>query len=80
MNDFMHTKMIQDAVIRKLEIFGESVINIPVEFRAQHPEILWKKIVGMRNIFIHVYFGVDNDMYGIPLQKTFLILKNKYRT
>ena len=31
-------------------------------FRAAHPEIPWQQIVGMRNVLVHRYFGVDFDV------------------
>ena len=51
--------LIQDAVIRRLEIIGEAVKNIPFSFRKEYPKIPWKKISGLRDILIHEYFGVD---------------------
>lgn len=50
---------IQDAVIRRLEIIGEAVKNIPQSFREKHPIIPWIKIAGMRDKLLHHYFGVD---------------------
>jgi uncharacterized protein with HEPN domain len=49
----------QDAVLRRLEIMGEAVKNIPKSFREKYPEIPWKRIAGMRDILIHEYFGVN---------------------
>jgi uncharacterized protein with HEPN domain len=48
-----------DAVVRNIEIIGEAVSTIPPEIRRKYPEIPWTKIVGVRNIVIHRYFGVD---------------------
>jgi len=56
---FQHDDKTQSAVIRKLEIIGEAVKQIPEEKRHQHPEIPWKQIAGMRDKLIHFYFGVD---------------------
>lgn len=56
---FLKSELIQDAVIRRLEIIGEAVKNLPVAFKEKHPEVEWKKLAGMRNILVHEYFGVD---------------------
>jgi len=50
---------LQDSVIRRIEIIGEAVRNIPWEIKQKYPDIPWKDIVGMRDILIHQYFGVD---------------------
>jgi uncharacterized protein with HEPN domain len=47
------------AVVRKLEIIGEAVKQLPDSYTQQHPTIPWKQIAGMRDKLIHFYFGVD---------------------
>jgi len=48
----------QDAIIRRLEIIGEAVKNIPTVVKKKYPGIPWKDIAGMRDKLIHEYFGV----------------------
>ena len=48
-----------DAVVRNFEIMGEAVKAIPSEITSQYPQIQWQDIVGMRNVLVHDYFGVD---------------------
>jgi uncharacterized protein with HEPN domain len=48
-----------DAVIRNFEIIGEASSKLPKEFRDKYPEVPWESIIGLRNVLIHDYFGVD---------------------
>lgn len=47
------------AVIRAIEIIGEATKKVPPPVRNRHPEILWKRMAGMRDRVIHGYRGVD---------------------
>jgi uncharacterized protein with HEPN domain len=47
------------AVIRKLEIIGEAVKQIPDEIRQRYTQVPWREMAGMRDKLIHFYFGVD---------------------
>ena len=51
--------MIQDAVVRNLEIVGEATKRLSPAFRERHPDIPWRAISRMRDRLIHAYFGVD---------------------
>lgn len=56
---FMDDDLLQDAVIRNLEIIGEGVIKLSPELRARHSEVPWREIAGMRNRLIHGYMNVN---------------------
>jgi len=58
-DEFLGNLLLQDGVVRQLEIIGEATTRFSIEFRDAHPEIAWAKMVGMRNRLIHVYFEVD---------------------
>jgi uncharacterized protein with HEPN domain len=53
--------MIQDAVIRNLEIIGEASKNLTEQVKARAGDQPWRKIKGMRDKLIHHYFGVKLD-------------------
>nr|WP_246941806.1 HepT-like ribonuclease domain-containing protein [Bacillus pinisoli] len=46
--DFFSSKLIQDAVIRNLEIIGEATKRISREFKDQHPNVPWREMAGRR--------------------------------
>ena len=69
--------MIQDAVIRNLEIIGESVKNITPATREQYPDIPWKQMAGLRDILIHQYFGVDLDTIWLVVENRLPLLSER---
>lgn len=50
---YLESILIQSAVERQLEILGEAAHRLSDEMRQRHPEIEWRKIIGLRNIIIH---------------------------
>ena len=60
--EFEAKRMAYDATLRNLELLGEAARHVPEEIRAQAPEIPWRRIVGVRNVLIHGYLGIDNDI------------------
>ena len=76
---FRASNLVQDGVIRQLEIVGEATKNLSQEIREKHPDIPWKDMAGMRDKLIHQYFGVDiagiwdTAEQDIPILKSNLI-------
>ncbi len=61
-DQFLEDERTLDAVVRNLEIIGEAVRHIPGEIKQRYPEVEWSKIVALRNIIAHEYFGVDEEI------------------
>ena len=53
---------LQDMIIRRLEVIGEAVKNLSMEFRRGYADIKWQNPADMRNTLIHGYFQVDLDI------------------
>ena len=60
-DDFMQDEKTVDAVVRNFEIIGEASNRVPDNFKTEHPEIEWRRIIGFRNRIIHEYFGIDYE-------------------
>ena len=61
-SEFEEEELIQTWIIHHLLILGEAVVAFSDSFREQHPDIPWFKIIGMRNVLVHNYFGIDLDI------------------
>jgi uncharacterized protein with HEPN domain len=59
---FSQSRLIQDAVIRNLQILAESSQRLSETTKMQFPEIPWRSISGFRNILVHEYLGVDLEL------------------
>ena len=77
--DFLENVTIQDAVVRRIEIIGEAVKNLPADFKLAHPDVPWIKISGMRNKLIHEYFKVDVEMVWEVITNDLPELKDKVK-
>ncbi|VXD15515.1 conserved hypothetical protein [Planktothrix serta PCC 8927] len=59
---FYEQTMIQDAVMRNLEVMCESIRLLPDEWKASEPNTPWHRIVGFRNRLAHEYLGIDLEV------------------
>ena len=60
--EFIQDDKTSTAVVKKIEIIGEAIKNIPKEVKVEYKTIPWKDIVGMRNKITHNYFKIDYEI------------------
>ena len=78
--EFLENRQKQDAIIRRLEIIGEAVRNLPEEFQKQYAFISWNKVMGLRNILIHHYFGIDLEIIWDTVTKSLPQFKEQIKS
>ena len=72
---FEHDELIQNWVISHIQIIGEACRAVSTELRAQHHEVPWRAIIGMRNVLVHRYFGIDQDAVWAAVEQDLPDLK-----
>lgn len=78
-DQFVKDEKTMEAVVRKLEIIGEAARNVPYDITNKHPEILWEKMVSMRNKVLHEYFGVDEEIVWQTIKEDLPMLKEQVK-
>lgn len=70
----------QDAIIRRLEIIGEAIKDLPDEYKKKHPDVGWDRAMGTRNILIHHYLGVDLEIVWNTVTKSLPQFKKQIKS
>ena len=79
-SSFERDELIQTWVVHHLQIIGEACRAISPSLREQYPAVPWTKIVGMRNILVHLYFGIDEEVVWSVVEKDLPALKQNITT
>ena len=75
--EFLKNKMLQFAVIKNLEIIGEASYKLTFDFRNNHSDIEWGKIISMRHILVHGYYDTDEVIIWNTVKKDLKPLKEQ---
>ena len=77
--DFIRDERTYDAVLRNLQIIGEVVKNVPIEFRDKYEQIQWRKMAGLRDILAHAYFSLEDEIIWDVVENKVPILIEQMR-
>ena len=59
---FLESHLLQDAVLRNLQVMAESTQRLSVECKNRRPDIDWRRIAEFRNVLVHDYLGTDLEI------------------
>lgn len=74
---FYANELIQDAVVRRLEIMGEAARNVSTGLRDAEKAVPWKLMIGTRDNLTHGYFKVDLDVVWAIVEQDLAPLKGE---
>jgi uncharacterized protein with HEPN domain len=75
LEEILTNQMVQDAIVRRIEIIGEAVGRLPDEMKKANATVPWQDIKDMRNKLIHDYGHVDVELVWAVVEKELPILK-----
>ncbi len=78
-SDFMDNSMMRFACIKQMEIIGEASNHVSEETQSRFSTIEWKQVIGMRNVFVHEYFGIDVQLVWEIIERDIPDLKKKVK-
>jgi len=74
---FNDNSMMRFACIKQMEIIGEAGNHISDEIKSKFSTIEWSQMIGMRNVFVHEYFGLDSRLVWEIIKYDLPVLKGK---
>ncbi len=78
-DDFLANSMMQDAVMRQIEIIGEAAGRISDTLQDEHPELPWMEMRAIRNKIVHDYLEINTDIIWDTVQNDLPALKDQIR-
>lgn len=74
---FLENLMMQDAVMRQIEIIGEASNNVSDEFQEKHEHLPWAQMRAIRNKIVHDYRGINVQIIWDTAKQDLPILKEQ---
>jgi uncharacterized protein with HEPN domain len=74
---FDEDELVRVWVVHYLGIIGEACRGLSEAFRLSHPDEIWADAVGLRNVLVHRYFGIDNEAVWAVVERGLPVLKQK---
>jgi uncharacterized protein with HEPN domain len=74
---FERDELLQTWMVHHLQIIGEACRALSADFVRRHAHVPWPKVIGMRNILVHHYFGIDLDAVWAVIERDLPELKNE---
>ncbi|WP_432822977.1 HepT-like ribonuclease domain-containing protein [Trichloromonas sp.] len=76
-DQFLTNTLLQDAVMRVLQVMAESGQRLSSDIKSTQNQIDWRAIAGFRNILVHDYLGgIDLELIWVTVQQDLPVLKN----
>jgi uncharacterized protein with HEPN domain len=72
---FERDELIQNWMVRHLQIIGEAARALPQDVRDLGSDVPWSKIIGMRHILVHDYFRIDTEIVWDVVERDLPVLK-----
>lgn len=77
LEEFINDSKTLNATIRQLEVIGEASNHLSETLKVQNSDIPWRNIVGIRNLLIHQYFGVDAKLVWNVIKVDLPVLESR---
>ena len=77
---FLSSELVQDAIIRNLEVIGEALHKVEESepaFRVEHSDVPWDEAYGMRNLLSHGYFKVRPELVWSTVKENLPALRGQ---
>jgi uncharacterized protein with HEPN domain len=62
LKEFLADEVLQAALERKIEIIGEAARRVSQDFKDSHQAVPWRRIIAQRNVIIHEYGEIDQNL------------------